>query len=557
MYKPAPLPGFEYVRTYAAVRNWLWPDTPSSVITEPARLAEVIDTVAPDDRWLVDADVSEPAITDDDRPADVRYIDLSRRPELLEFSQLLVLENEFEGKGTFIIRDEYRCFVQHALSLSLHPSPVRIFAAGHSGIGNSLGAHYFLLYFLGLGKPLFWVQDNRIYYFDAHGIQCTRSSLRDDREVLHALKASYVLIDMDLETSLPDPSYRISKVVLWTSSPSDSRWQYFCKRFPGCKRWFMKPWSTKEIAATADRLGCAHDQVIARMTWCGPVARDLFQGDPQTDQHVNSNIVHALSATFGVDDRVFLVRPAVVMEDFGGRRLVREDFVSGFLTPAMAVKTAKIAVTEMNWLQPRLSQALCLSSACLVAGSLVEGVMHRSLTSGRLSLPAIFGGGRVAATLELLGQADVFTPKGAPSKKRPVYLRPLASFPTVNAIVVTTPKQLGLLQTSFGDVDTTAFGTMLSIIERLTIGAGVDVRKLEDIVYCIVGIGGDAYRVQNLVREARAALAQLKELDKLLQLKFSEPAGKMTDPARARTRMFRVVGVIFDPEMGFMDVTRD
>ncbi|KAJ6512013.1 hypothetical protein C8R47DRAFT_676400 [Mycena vitilis] len=121
------------------------------------------------------------------------------------------------------------------------------------------------------------------------------------------------LIDMDLETSLPDSSYRISKFVVWTASPSESRWQYFLQKMPwlqtvvhetveykrnrGCnvQFLFLSPFVCADLGKRSDRLGCAHDQVIARMNWCGPVARDLFQGDPPTDQHVNSNILRALS----------------------------------------------------------------------------------------------------------------------------------------------------------------------------------------------------------------------------------------------------------------------
>ncbi|KAJ7638137.1 hypothetical protein B0H17DRAFT_484246 [Mycena rosella] len=49
--------------------------------------------------------------------------------------------------------------------------PVPILVTGQPGIGKSVGAHYFLLYLLGLGKPVFWVQEYGAYYFNAHGVQ--------------------------------------------------------------------------------------------------------------------------------------------------------------------------------------------------------------------------------------------------------------------------------------------------------------------------------------------------------------------------------------------------
>ncbi|KAJ6512026.1 hypothetical protein C8R47DRAFT_676855 [Mycena vitilis] len=399
------------------------------------------------------------------------------------------------------------------------------------------------MYLLGLGKSVFWVVDNHTYYFDSHGVQYRgHNTLPGLCEVFNALKTSCVLIDVDQPDWLQSTFSR-SKFVLCTSTSREYRWQSFRKHFLPAERWFMKPWSTEEIAAAADKLGSAHEEVITRMKWCGPDPRHLFIGKPQADQQLMSNIISGLSGPnkFGVNDLLFLVRPAVVTDNNGERRLVRNDFVSEFLTPALAAMTVELAANHMNRLQTTLSWALDMSSTRNVAGRLIEGVMHRSLTSGRVTLPAVLGFGRVAATLELAGQAGVFTLKGVPTTERPLYLRPLAGFPMMDAMIAVSPRQLALLLTSLDDIDTTTFSTILPIIERLSMGACVDVEGLEDIVYCLVGTGGDAEHVEALVRKARSALIQLKKMDS----------------ATARIMSFRVIGVTFDPETGFTDVTRD
>ncbi|KAJ6599925.1 hypothetical protein DFH09DRAFT_1355938 [Mycena vulgaris] len=571
MARPAPLPDFEYVETYEGARRWIWPDTPSSAITEPAPLTKIIRTVTQDDRWLTtmgvggDDPMGEPADADDvgDGLAEVRYIDLAGHPNLLEFNQLRMQETFHRAKATFIVRDEYKRFIQHALSLSLfdglHPPLFRFLVTGQPGIGKSwtgksFGAHYFLLYLLGSGKPVFWVQEDGTYYFNAHGVQRLRNlnSVSDFPDVHRALQESWVLIDADQEW-MPSKKYAISPFVIWTSSPRDARWKYFSKAFSPSDRWFMKPWSTKEIAAAADRLGCTHNDVIARMVWCGPVARHLFLGEPPTVQQPGSDIDEALLGNPFAQPahRVFLVAPAVV-KDNSGRRLVREDFFAEFLIPAVAAKTFELAENRMGQLQQFLSRAFDVPSTWGVAGRLVEGLMHRSLSRG-IQLPAVFGGSAVAATRELLGEADVFVPKGVSTAERPLYLRPLLpSFAAVDAMVATSPNQLGLLQTFLADTHSKDFGTMLNIIARLPNGSGVEVTALDDVVYCLVG--SSAPRVQRLVRAASATLNTLQKLAEHDKKKFCDEVGVPTDVARARIRMFRVVGLTFDHQTGFRDV---
>jgi hypothetical protein len=215
------------------------------------------------------------------------------------------------------------------------------------------------------------VREDGACYFNAHGVQSLRTPNRlPDLPAVHrALRESWVLINTDLEWT-PSSQYAISPFVIWTSSPHDLRWRYFCKPFWPCQRWFMKPWSTKEIAAAAcvfsrssggtdadlgkhsDRFDSAHGDVLAKMAWCGPVPRHLFLGKPPTDQAVSNIVAALLGNPFA--DNVFQVTPAVV-KDNGGRHLVWEDFSTEFLTPALAAKTVELAG---NWMPDQLERFL-------------------------------------------------------------------------------------------------------------------------------------------------------------------------------------------------------
>ncbi|KAJ6588783.1 hypothetical protein B0H19DRAFT_218918 [Mycena capillaripes] len=567
-----PLPDFKYVEMYEATRRWIWLDTPSSTNLESARLTEIMQTIIPDNSWLShtglrdDVPIDQPADLGDG-PAEIRFIDLSSVRHLLEFKTLSRLETAHRGKATFVVRHEYKLFIEHAMSLSLTDRVVfSFFVTGHPGIGKSVGAHYFLLCLLGSGKPVFWVQRGSVFYFNADGVQRLHGNIGNPA-TYKALKKSWVLMDVD-QAEMPDDVYSISPFVIWTSSPHDGRIKYFYKTFLRPVQWFMKAWNTKEIAATADRLGSAHEDVLARMTWYGPVAWDLFLRGIPTPDHITSNI----AAVFGghpttgtLPDCVFLVSPAVVEEN-GIRRLKRGAFSSEFLTPALAAKTFEYAEERLEKIQLFISHAFDFPSTQGLAGKMVEGLIHQVLIRGTNSfkhgirLPAVLGGGAVAATLELIGNSDNFISRGDHTAERPLYLRPSLrsfEFAPVDAMVTTTPNQLGLLRTSLDTITREDFGTMFNIIDRLPAGAGVQVEDLEDVVYCLVGSKGTAYRVQTLVYEASAALSKLQQLakDERLAEKFYEEVGVSTDAARARIRMFRVVGFTFDPQTGFEDAT--
>ncbi|KAJ7186355.1 hypothetical protein GGX14DRAFT_581112 [Mycena pura] len=304
MDKPSPLPGCKRDATFE---------------TAPARLTQIIYTYTePDKQWLTingdgDVPMSEPADAGDvpigepadagdvgDNLAEVRYIDLSRHSELLEFKRLSAEVTIHEEKATFIVREEYKEFIKHALS---HRSLFRCFVTGQPG--KSFGAQYFLMYLLGLGKSVFWVQDDSTYYFNKHGVQrlVDPKTVPTSFDFQRALRNSWVLIDVD-QDPMPNTTYNLSPYVIWTSSPRDLRWRYFRKHFWPCERWFMKPWSAKEIMAAADRLGIDHDDVTARMT-CNDIGRAL-SGNPFA--------VEAQPGTEGAQPvhAVFLIVPAIV-----------------------------------------------------------------------------------------------------------------------------------------------------------------------------------------------------------------------------------------------------
>ncbi|KAJ6588781.1 hypothetical protein B0H19DRAFT_1248388 [Mycena capillaripes] len=502
MARPAPLPHFGYVGSYEQTRN------------------EIIEATIPNDDWLRNVPTSKPTdaepddapadtVDDDvsDDPAEIRYIDLSSYKDFVdEFNLLGTEEAAHPGTATFVIRHEYRLFIEQAVAASF-----------------------------------------------VVALRLLDSDIPVLPKINRTLRESWLLIDLDDDT-MPKSIFNQCPFGIWRSSPHIPRLKYFRKHFKSVEYWFMKPWSTKEITAAADRLGSAHDDVTARMVWCGPVARHLFRDDPPTKQEVSTNIVLAgnpfdLDGTQPDSDgtqpvySIFLVTLIVVVVD-GVRQFKRDEFFE-FLAPAVAAKTLELAETRLD------------ASTRGVAGKLVEGLMHRALMRG-IRLPAVFGGGAGAATPELVGKSDVFTHSGDLNAQRPLYLRPLlSSFAAVDAMVATTPKRLGMLQTSLSlsDTHTRNFGAMLHTIARLPVGAGVQVEHLEEIIYCVVG--SDPIRVQTLVHQANVALTWLKELAPKDTNKFREETGVSMQVGRTRIGLFRVVGLVFDCKAGLRELGKD
>jgi hypothetical protein len=300
----------------------------------------------------------------------------------------------------------------------------------------------------------------------------------------------------------------------------------------------------------------------------------LFGPHVPTLQTVEDSINEALKAgnlfSFSAVDasqpvhRIFMIKPLVVIDESSKRAcLQRSDYYAEFRSAHIAQMTVKLVQDQFERVQHQLAFALNISITRSVAGKVVEGLTHRAFIKG-MQLPAVFNTGTVTikSTVELIGKAESFTCEPEPSKTdddlklpRPLYLRPRStSFAAaVDAIVVTDTK-LGFIQTSLAPHRGWNFWMMLRIMARLRHwdGVQVDVSRLQDVIYCLVGTDPDSKRLQKLVAGASQTLAELKKLDsKGLSEEFRMEHSTI---AHARLARFRVVGYTFDPGRGFEEV---
>ncbi|KAF7336576.1 hypothetical protein MSAN_02289800 [Mycena sanguinolenta] len=580
---PAPLPQFAWDSLYAVIRDTLWPpisadggpEEGESARGEPPALLDRIKTLTPDDGWLAhsgkksDSDAMDVDDTDgegegddpndgedvDGGPPGIRYISLKAYPTLA--FEKLAQEVDWRGdKATFVIRHEYGLFMEHAMSrLSSPPDDsyrARFFVTGQPGIGKCFGCYYFLFRLLAMGQSVFFLNAPTTVPWPA---------------TVKALRNSWVLVDIDEKTDWTPPEiFNRARCVVWTSSPQESRMKKFLKTY-GAEKWYMKAWSSKEIAAVTERLAIDQTKIMGRLATGGPVARSLFGGTPvPTPESIEKDIKAALRGNIfafvpvdasgeGIQPvhRVFLIQPLVVI-DKGSERasLQRTDYSAEFLSAHIAHTTFDLAQDHFEKIQGQLAAALDTSTTRSVAGKLVEAMMHRALTRG-IRLPAVFGAGTVAGTLKLIGKAGTFVcdTASADIAKRPLYLRPESpNFAAVDAILATDNK-LGLIQASLGDSHRRDFGMMLRIMSRLPRGAQVDVSCLGDVIYCLVGT--DPERVHKLVAEASRTLGELKMFD--AQKLSKELSMRHTKIAHRRLSTFRVVGYTFHHEHGFKEVS--
>ncbi|KAJ7901615.1 hypothetical protein B0H13DRAFT_2027723 [Mycena leptocephala] len=325
-----------------------------------------------------------------------------------------------------------------------------------------------------------------------------------------------------------------------------------------------------------ERYGIDRRLILERIHLCGLNTRMLlFDFYVPTLQTVEASITEALRAgnlfSFSAIDasqpvhRVFMIKPLVVINESSKRAcLQRSDYSAEFLSAHIAQMTVKLAQDQFERVQHQLAIALNISITRSVAGKVVEGLMHRGFVKG-MQLPAVFNTGTgtvtIKRTVELIGKAESFTCEPEPSKTdddlkfpRPLYLRPRPSTTNfaaaVDAIVVTDTK-LGFIQTSLAPHSGWNFWMMLRIMARLRHwhGAQVDVSRLQDVIYCLVGTDPDPKRLRELVAGASQTLAELKKLNsEELSKEFGMRHSKI---AHARLARFRVVGYTFDPGRGF------
>ncbi|KAJ7204722.1 hypothetical protein GGX14DRAFT_398071 [Mycena pura] len=582
------LPDFTRDDLYETLRVTLWPADDKRVegelaLAEPPVLLNRIDALLPNDRWLVPSKNSDSDVMDvddpddesegadpnidkdvDEGPAEIRYINLYAH-EIFAIDKLGEEVTWHDKNAMFVIRHEYGLFMEHAMRRLSHP-PNDSYRGRFFVTGKSLGCYYFLFRLLAMGQSVFLLDAlDSVYYFSQDGVQATGKGLRKSAALYKALRSSWVLIDVDDRTNwTPALVFTKARCVIWTSSPRKARMMEFVKRF-GAETWYMKAWSLKEVAAVTERLGIKRADVLERLNTGGPVARCLWGGlPPPSSESIDEDIKSALQSNIfnftpmdvetGVQPihRLYLVQPLVVFDEKGRPRLQRTDYSAEFISGTIFHKILFQTQRHLEKVQSHLAAALDIASTRSVAGKVFEGIMHRALNRG-MQLPAVFGPGTIVGSLMLYGKAEDFvreTDANDIANKRPLYLQPESlNFAAVDAILVTN-NRLGLIQVSLSSSHPRHFGTMLRIMSRLPRGAQVDVRCLDDVIYCLVGI--DPETVQELMAEADRTLAKLKTLD---AKKLSKELGlRHTQIAHTRLSTFRVFGYTFDYKMGFTEV---
>ncbi|KAF9037343.1 hypothetical protein BDZ89DRAFT_1061496, partial [Hymenopellis radicata] len=424
---PSPLREFFWDDLYKPLRDALWPVDGGQEVEladEPAALLDYVKTLTPDDGWLIpsseksdpdDMDVEDedegkgedPNADDDvndhdgegadsndgedvdDGPATIRYIDLDANKTLA----LLGLKRELTRRSptaTFILRHEYTLFMRYAMCMASKPNyQARFFVTGQPGIGKSFGCYYFLFRLLALGQSVFFLNSpTNVYFFCSDGVQKTQKIPEEWPEITQAIEESWVLIDVDDQGEWSCPEiFNDARCVIWTSSPREPRKRHFLKTF-AAEPWYMKVWSSKEIAALTERYAIDHSKILEKLDMSGPVPRWLFglgfAPTPATlEQSIREALLDNLFAFTPIDasaHRVFLLQPLVVIDKRGQACFQRSDYSAEFLSPYIAQKTIDLVQDQLERVQGQLAAALNVSVTRSVAGKVVDGLMHRALT---------------------------------------------------------------------------------------------------------------------------------------------------------------------------------
>ncbi|KAJ7489566.1 hypothetical protein FB451DRAFT_1225285 [Mycena latifolia] len=555
-----PLPSFTRLTSdycYAALHELLWPKEPTSSqpgdSAEPSALRKCIQARAADmSLWVDDqGDVNAMDLDEDESqlplsPLEIRYIDLSKHEALCVHR----LHNAWDSH-TFIIRQEYVEFMTYAMNCGIHER--RFFLTGQPGIGKGFGACYFLFFLLASGQSVFFIPNpGWVYYFSPAGVDTVAAGQSDmgDPETRAAIERSWVLIDVVgglSETWLPERWVGAAAGLIWTSSPKARRMYKFTTQLHATV-WYMKPWSSQEIAALTKLDGMDPDLVRERLSITGPVAWSLAMDDPIS---VDSIICRSLAAKLfdlatsdaSDRDRVFLLMPQEVLDESGRPSLERQKPSFTFLSNDVADRTLELMKLHDVEIRRQLAQAFAYPYTRPAAGKLVESILNRALIHRKIDLPDAFGGGPVKGHLELIGNAEDFVlePHTPPPREcRPLYLRPQSpafASQAVDAVLVTVA-QLCLVQTSLAPLHSHGVKTLLQILARLETNK-IEVDAL-DLVYWLVGT--DENRVEELVREASEKLEALQAGPQAREL------GDLSQFARNRLGKLRVVGFTIDME---------
>ncbi|KAJ6471861.1 hypothetical protein C8R45DRAFT_1013418 [Mycena sanguinolenta] len=532
---------------YTKLHGLLWPKGPTSSQPgdppepEPLRKCIQVWNLSTDDAAAMDLDEDEDELPPP--PPQMRYLDL-RKHETFRVHRL-----RSKMHSTFLVRQEYIEFMAHATQCQERNR--RFFLTGQPGIGKSMGACYFLFHLLASGQSVFFIPDtNVIYYFSENGVQQAIADINMDHSLIEqAVERSWVLIDADVglkDDWCPHSWVEPAAGLVWTSSPMATRMRRFTKQL-SASAWYMKPWSSQEIAAVTKLDGKDPQDVRDRLSRGGPVARNLF-GAPQMapgtslDHVINVALNNLFTfRTSELSHRVFLLQPLDVLDQTGRPCLDRHEYSFHFLSNYIASHTSELMEEQVDKIRRQLSYAFDNPRIHSVAGKLIESMLHRALVHRKIDLPDAFGGGPVAGQLELVGQAEDFVLEPhTPSQRecRPLYLRPQSpTFAAVDAILVARDV-LCLVQSSPATLYSHVVKTLLGILTRLkTNKVAVDSLRL---VYCVVGT--DEGRGTRLLREASDKLTALQADPQAHEL------GNLSQIARERLNKLRVVGFTFDTE---------
>ncbi|KAJ7072583.1 hypothetical protein C8F01DRAFT_1225550 [Mycena amicta] len=564
MYTTTPhslLPGFSRLSSgnrYAILHELvLWPTGTQD------RLAPYIEAWNPN-LWTVGQAMDvDPDESDQPPLAAIRYINLA------EHRRLAV--DLLQGLDTMIIRQEYVDFLADALQQVQEGKQPRFFLTGQPGVGkwsssplplrSYIVLGYFLLRLLASSQPVFFISDSNdsVSYFSETGVEfvMANNSIMQETDVLTALERSWVIIDVDLGMLdwLPKLWVKSAACVVWTSPPRERRKHHFTKQFDSAV-WLMMPWSQEEIAAVTALDKRDHNDVRNRFSVNGPVPRNLFGKNTTTSlSTIDQAIKKALSDgifSLTISDvaekashEMFMIQPVEVLDASGQPSIQRKEVSFNFLSNFIASRTADLMEQHIEKVRRQLIHAFNNPETRSAAGKLVESIMHSVLIQGKTDLPAAFGGGKVAAYLELVGKAENFSLEIRAQGRRdlrPLYLRPLsANFASADAILV-TKTHVCLIQTSLSETHSHNVRTLLRILTRLTTNK-IPVDSLR-LVYCIVGV--EHHHVQNLLGEATKTLKLLQD---------NPNAAKLQNPNEItikRLKKLEVAGFTLDAQIGVM-----
>ncbi|KAF8916339.1 hypothetical protein CPB85DRAFT_1290937, partial [Mucidula mucida] len=169
----------------------------------------------------------------------IRYINLQAHPALRAIDELESEALRLGDRAAFIIREEYRLFMQHAISCTRdgHGHWTHFFVTGQSGIGKRFGRCYILFYLLAQSSTLLPVSPRTTSLLQV----ATTETLHPTLALRKTIQKSWVVIDIPGKDNWIPP-------MLVKQARCIPRMGLFINHF-GAKLWFMSAWTNKEIAA--------------------------------------------------------------------------------------------------------------------------------------------------------------------------------------------------------------------------------------------------------------------------------------------------------------------